>query len=106
MNKQKQPPIAEPVKLPELTLELLNQHMPAAEFESLDDKAYCLHCDKKINLRKIIVHAEPMPIAFKVEGSKKVHRGVMDMPGDVWLECPTPGCDGSPLDWSCRPWWR
>jgi hypothetical protein len=22
------------------------------------------------------------------------------------VECGTQGCDGSPLDWSTKPWWR
>ena len=23
----------------------------------------------------------------------------------LWLECGTPGCDGSPMDWADYPWW-
>lgn len=28
-----------------------------------------------------------------------------DSAGDHWLECGTPECDGSPIDWAPYPWW-
>lgn len=28
-----------------------------------------------------------------------------DEAGALWLECGTPGCDGSPIDWAPYPWW-
>ena len=28
-----------------------------------------------------------------------------DKEGSLWLECGTPGCDGSPIDWAPYPWW-
>jgi hypothetical protein len=50
-------------------------------WKSLDDVRYCLHCNKKFTGRDIIYYE-----------------------GSGFQNCPTEGCDGSPLDWSEEPW--
>ena len=44
-----------------------------------------MHCEKKFNGH-----------AVRVWQSKD---------GSLWLECGTPDCDGSPIDWAPYPWW-
>src|SRR5437660_146651 len=43
-------------------------------------------------------------------GSRKINglsaRGWQDDAGSLWLECGTPSCDGSPIDWAPYPWWN
>jgi hypothetical protein len=46
---------------------------------------WCLHCEQKFNGHSVRVW--------------------QDKQGDLWLECGTPGCDGSPIDWAPYPWW-
>jgi hypothetical protein len=29
-----------------------------------------------------------------------------DQEGKLWLECGTPDCSGSPIDWAPFPWWE
>lgn len=66
-------------------LELLNSHSIAGEWPSLDHTMWCLHCGKEFRGRDARVYT--------------------DDEGGLWLECGTPGCDGSPIDWAEYPWW-
>jgi hypothetical protein len=68
-------------------LRLLNDHslFVGAEWTHLDQTKWCLHCDKEFSGHSVRVYEEG---------------------GQVWLECGTPGCDGSPIDWANEPWWR
>jgi hypothetical protein len=66
-------------------LELLREHSFQAPFPTLAHKNWCLHCGKEF------------------EGhSVRVWRG---REGSLWLECGTPHCGGSPIDWAPYPWW-
>jgi hypothetical protein len=69
-------------------LSTLKRHIP--DVKSLDDELLCLHCDQMFKLRDARIYADP-------EFSKVGGRAV---------ECATPGCDGSPLEFAKRPWWR
>lgn len=66
-------------------LNLLRDHDFSGEWVSLDDKRWCLHCRKQFDGHSVRVW----------QGEK----------GGLWLECGTPGCDGSPIDWADYPWW-
>jgi hypothetical protein len=66
-------------------LNLLRQHSLECEWPNLDQEHWCLHCEQKFN-----GHAA---------------RVWQDQAGGLWLECGTPGCDGSPIDWAPYPWW-
>jgi len=66
-------------------LKLLQEHSFQAPFPTLDQKNWCLHCEKEFDGRSARVW--------------------MDSVGEYWLECGTPGCDGSPIDWAPYPWW-
>ena len=52
---------------------------------NLDHTKWCLHCGKEFN-----------GLAVRVW---------QDEAGHFWLECGTPDCDGSPIDWADYPWW-
>ena len=69
----------------EQKLQLLREHLDEIRWKSLDQKAWCLHCDKQFAGKDVRVYRH---------GS------------DLLLECGTPGCDGSPLDWAGKSWWR
>ena len=64
-------------------LNLLRAH--DAEWPDLDHTKWCLHCGKRFDGRSVRVR--------------------QDRKGQLWLECGTPGCDGSPIDWADYPWW-
>jgi hypothetical protein len=68
-------------------LKLLNEHalFVGAEWTHLDQRKWCLHCDAEFSGQSAPVYLEG---------------------GDVWLECGTAGCGGSPIDWAEEPWWR
>ncbi len=66
-------------------LNLLREHSVQCEWPDLDQEHWCLHCGKKFNGHSVRVW--------------------QDSEGALWLECGTPGCDGSPIDWAPFPWW-
>ena len=66
-------------------LNLLRAHSLGCEWPNLEQEHWCLHCSKKFD-------------GFSV----RVWEGAE---GRLWLECGTPGCDGSPIDWAPYPWW-
>jgi hypothetical protein len=66
-------------------LNLLRDHSCGCEWPDLDQEHWCLHCGKKFSGHSV-----------------RVWR---DATGYLWLECGTPDCDGSPIDWAPYPWW-
>jgi hypothetical protein len=66
-------------------LNLLRQHSVSCDWPNLDQENWCLHCSKKF--------------------SGHSARVWQDETGSLWLECGTPNCDGSPIDWAPCPWW-
>ena len=66
-------------------LNLLRDHDFSGTWPNLDHERWCLHCGKKFNGHSVRVW--------------------QDKEGRLWLECGTPGCDGSPIDWADYPWW-
>lgn len=66
-------------------LNLLRLHSIGCDWPNLGQEQWCLHCSKKFN-----GHAA---------------RVWQSSDGSLWLECGTPGCDGSPIDWAPYPWW-
>ena len=66
-------------------LALLREHSFGCEWPNLEQEQWCLHCRKKFSGHAARVWA--------------------DGKGRLWLECGTPGCDGSPIDWAPFPWW-
>jgi len=66
-------------------LNLLRQHSMGCDWPDLDEEQWCLHCKKKFNGHSVRVW--------------------QDDDGSLWLECGTPECDGSPIDWAPVPWW-
>ncbi len=66
-------------------LNLLREHSLGCEWPSLDQEQWCLHCGKKFSGH-----------AARVWQDHEMH---------LWLECGTPDCDGSPIDWAPFPWW-
>ena len=66
-------------------LNLLRDHSMGCDWPDLDQEHWCLHCSKKFNGHSVRVW--------------------QDEEGSLWLECGTPGCDGSPIDWAPYPWW-
>ena len=66
-------------------LNLLREHSMNCEWPDLDQEHWCLHCEKKFSGHSV-----------------RVWR---DAEGGLWLECGTPECDGSPIDWAPYPWW-
>lgn len=67
-------------------LNLLRDPSLGCEWPDLDQEHWCLHCGQKFNGH-----------AVRVWQNAK---------GRLWLECGTPGCDGSPIDWAPYPWWE
>jgi hypothetical protein len=68
----------------EQKLALLQAHSFQVGFESLESRCWCLHCEKEFDGHSV-----------------RVWKGG----GQLWLECGTPDCDGSPIDWFPYPWW-
>jgi len=66
-------------------LNLLRGHDYFGAWPDLDHERWCLHCGQKFNGHSV--------------------RVLKDKEGHLWLECGTPGCDGSPVDWADSPWW-
>ncbi len=66
-------------------LKLLNKHSIGIHWKSLDERKWCLHCEAQFTGHSVRVYK--------------------DKAGELWLECGTPGCDGSPIDWSDECWW-
>ena len=66
-------------------LNLLRDHSMGCDWPNLDQEHWCLHCRKKFNGHSV-----------RVWRSKD---------NRLWLECGTPDCDGSPIDWAPVPWW-
>src|SRR3954465_3366825 len=66
-------------------LNLLRDHGMGCDWPDLDQEQWCLHCNQKFNGHSARVW--------------------QDSTGAFWLECGTPGCDGSPIDWAPYPWW-
>jgi hypothetical protein len=65
-------------------LNLLNEHS-IGNWKSLEEKKWCLHCESQFTGRSVRVYKDKDP--------------------GLWLECGTPDCDGSPIDWADYPWW-
>lgn len=59
-------------------LKLLQDHSFQALFPTPEQTTWCLHCEKEFNGNSVRVW--------------------QDGNGDLWLECGTPDCDGSPID--------
>jgi hypothetical protein len=70
--------------LPVEKLKLLNKHSMGVSWGSLDEKKWCLHCRKQFSGLSARIYREN---------------------GKLWVECGTPDCDGSPLDFANFPWW-
>jgi hypothetical protein len=67
-------------------LNLLREHcFDDGDWPDLDHEKWCLHCGKSFT-----GHAA---------------RVWQDEARTLWLECGTPGCSGSPIDWAEFPWW-
>jgi hypothetical protein len=66
-------------------LNLLRQHSMGCDWPDLDQEHWCLHCSKQFSGHSVRVW--------------------QDDDGSLWLECGTPDCDGSPIDWAPVPWW-
>ena len=66
-------------------LNLLRAHGIGCDWPNLEQEQWCLHCSQKFDGHSVRVW--------------------QDARGELWLECGTPGCDGSPIDWAPYPWW-
>ena len=66
-------------------LNLLRAHSVGCDWPDLNQENWCLHCSQKFNGHAVRVW--------------------QDAEGRLWLECGTPDCDGSPIDWAPFPWW-
>jgi len=66
-------------------LNLLRAHSVGCDWPDLDQEQWCLHCSEKFDGHSVRVW--------------------QDCDGGLWLECGTPDCDGSPIDWAPFPWW-
>lgn len=66
-------------------LNLLRDHSVGCDWPNLEQEHWCLHCGKKFNGHSVRVWE--------------------DEERRLWLECGTPDCDGSPIDWAPFPWW-
>ena len=71
---------------PNKKLNLLGDHSLGCDWPDLDQEQWCLHCRKKFNGHSVRV--------WRSEDNR------------LWLECGTPECDGSPIDWAPYPWWN
>jgi hypothetical protein len=67
-------------------LNLLRQHSVGCDWPDLEQENWCLHCRKKLDGHSVRVW--------------------QDDKDSLWLECGTPDCDGSPIDWAPFPWWN
>ncbi|HEY5910959.1 MAG TPA: hypothetical protein VJA21_10195 [Verrucomicrobiae bacterium] len=67
-------------------LNLLRAHSVGCDWPDLDQEQWCLHCGKSFNGHMVRVWQDPE--------------------GALWLECGTPKCSGSPIDWAPYPWWN
>jgi hypothetical protein len=65
---------------------LLREHSFGCDWPNLEQEHWCLHCNKKFNGHSVRVWQDSL--------------------GALWLECGTPDCDGSPIDWAPYPWWN
>jgi hypothetical protein len=65
-------------------LKLLNEHSMKGNWDSLDEKKWCLHCEKQFTGLSARIYRED---------------------GKLWVECGTLDCDGSPIDFADYPWW-
>ncbi len=66
-------------------LALLQEHSFQAPFATLATKNWCLHCEREFDGASVRVW--------------------QSADGSLWLECGTPECSGSPIDWAPYPWW-
>jgi hypothetical protein len=66
-------------------LQLLREHTLEGVWPNLRHTNWCLHCEKEFDGASVRVWK--------------------DRHGELWLECGTPGCSGSPIDWAPYPWW-
>jgi hypothetical protein len=66
-------------------LNLLRAHSMGCDWVNLDEEQWCLHCGKKFTGHSARVWEDDEQA--------------------LWLECGTPGCNGSPIDWAPYPWW-
>ena len=75
--------MAQLVNLPDAKkLEILNRHcITGPRWRKLDDVQWCLHCGKTFSGRSVRVYRDA------------------DFHDGYSLECGTPGCNGSPIDW-------
>ncbi len=64
---------------------LREQDLGDIKWKSLDQRAWCLHCNEQFTAKDVRVYRDGR---------------------DLLLECGNPGCNGSPLDWAGKPWWR
>jgi len=69
---------------PEEKLKLLNDHSMRDGWDSLDKTKWCLHCEKEFTGSSARIYKEH---------------------GMLLVECGTPDCDGSPLDFMDFPMW-
>jgi hypothetical protein len=74
----------------EQRLVTLNNHavLEGQEWNNVEDTIFCHHCDKEITGRSVRIYKSP------------------EFEDGFEVECGTEGCNGSPLDWSKKPWWR
>jgi hypothetical protein len=70
---------------PNKKLNLLRAHGFGCEWPNLEQENWCLHCEQKFTGQSVRVW--------------------QDASGALWLECGTPDCSGSPIDWAPYPWW-
>jgi hypothetical protein len=63
-------------------LNLLNDH--DGGWKNLEQSKWCLHCGQSFTGLAVRAYLQN---------------------GQLWLECGTEGCDGSPIDWAPYPWW-
>ncbi len=71
-------------------IKILNRNLGLSstkKWKSLDEKKWCLKCDSQFLGRSVKIYKE---------GGRRA----------PYLECGNDGCDGSPIDWADKPWWR
>jgi len=69
--------------LPFEVVEFLNSEDPLHEW-SVGERVFCHHCEG----------------SFLAEGVR-----IYEEAGQVYVGCPTKGCDGHPHDWAKEAWW-
>lgn len=62
-------------------LEMLRRLDSFRDWTSLDDQRFCICCDRLITGRQI-----------EIDAGTRAH-------GALRLQCPTPDCEGMPIDW-------